>query len=60
MGLILLGVIVIACFVYGIENIFYLLIFLLALTAFQTFDWRVWSLLILKLLLLGAITQTKR
>jgi len=60
MGLILLGVIVIACFVYGIENIFFLLIFLLALTAFQTFDWRVWGLLIFLLLLLGAITQTKR
>ncbi|NVK02198.1 MAG: hypothetical protein HWE12_11695 [Oceanospirillaceae bacterium] len=60
MGLILLGVIVIACFVYGIENIFFLLIFLLALTAFQTFDWRVWGLLIFLLLLLGTITNLKR
>jgi len=60
MGLILLGVIVIACFVYGLENILFLLVLIISLTAFQTLDWRVWGLLIFLLLLLGAITQTKR
>ena len=60
MGLILLGVIVIACFVYGLENILFLLVLIISLTAFQTWDWRVWGLLIFLLLLLGAITQTKR
>ena len=60
MGLLLLGVIVIACFVYGLENILFLLIFLLALTAFQTLDWRVWGLLIFLVLLLGTITNLKR
>jgi len=60
MGLILLGVIVIACFVYGLESILFLLVLIISLTAFQTLDWRVWGLLIFLLLLLGAITQTKR
>ena len=60
MGLILLGVIVVACFVYGTANILFLLVLIISLTAFQTWDWRVWGLLIFLLLLLGAITQTKR
>ena len=60
MGLILLGVIVIACFVYGLESILFLLVLIISLTAFQTLDWRVWGLLIFLLLLLGTITNLKR
>lgn len=60
MGLILLGVIVIACFVYGLENILFLLVLIIGLTAFQTLDWRVWGLLIFLVLLLGTITNLKR
>jgi len=60
MGLILLGLVVLACLFYGIENVLILLVVILALTAFQTFDWRVWGLLIFLLLLLGTITNLKR
>jgi len=60
MGLILLGAIVVACIVYGIENILFLLVLIIGLTAFQTFDWRVWGFLIFLLLLLGTITNLKR
>jgi len=60
MGLILLGAIVVACFVYGTANILFLLVFITALAAFQTLDWRVWGLLIFLLLLLETITNLKR
>lgn len=53
MGVLLLGLLALACLHYGFQQVLLVAIFITALAAFQTLDWRVWGLLIFLLLLAG-------
>ena len=53
MGVLLLGLLALACLHYGFQQVLLVAILLTTLAAFQTFDWRVWGVLIFLLFLAG-------